>query len=224
MGVYYRFAGCSRSARSLLYVLYCLGGLAAFGFTLTLPGLAGFALSIGMAVDANVLIFERMREELAPGSPSGVRSMRDSRHAMSAIVDSNVTTALTALILYLVGTESVQGFAITLLIGLVASMVTAVFVTRTFFLDLGEAAARHRRRSSTSQHPAVRERATTTSSACGDGRMALTAAFIVPGLIMLARKGVSYSIEFTGGAMMHVQHRGAGRRRRGCGRRSSAAA
>jgi len=134
MGVYYGLSGLLAVGALGLYVLYCLGGLAAFGFTLTLPGLAGFALSIGMAVDANVLIFERMREELDAGR--SVRRAIDEgfRHAMSAIVDSNVTTALTAMILYVVGTESVQGFALTLLIGLVASMVTAVFVTRTFFL------------------------------------------------------------------------------------------
>src|SRR5688500_20410985 len=91
-----------------LYVLYSLGGLAAFGFDLTLPGLAGFALSIGMAVDANVLIFERMREELDAGKP--VRRAVDEgfRNAMSAIVDSNVTTALPAVILYAVGTGPVQ--------------------------------------------------------------------------------------------------------------------
>src|SRR5215212_3638116 len=134
MGAYYGFAGLLAVAAIALYVLYWIGVLAVIGFNLTLSGLAGFAVSIGMAVDANVLIFERMREELDAGKP--VRRAIDEgfRHAMSAIVDSNVTTALTALILYLVGTESVQGFAITLLIGLAASMVTAVFVTRTFFL------------------------------------------------------------------------------------------
>ena len=203
MGVYYGYAGLLAVGALGLYVLYCLGGLAAFGFTLTLPGLAGFALSIGMAVDANVLIFERMREELDAGRP--VRRAVDEgfRHAMSAIVDSNVTTALTALILYVVGTESVQGFAITLLIGLVASMVTAVFVTRTFFLVW----VKRRPHMTTLKHFSIRLFANARYDFIKVRRWAyaVTAAVIVPGLIMLAATGVSYSIEFTGGAMMHVR-------------------
>ena len=131
---YYRLSGALAVAALALYVLFTLGGLALFGFTLTLPGLAGFALSIGMAVDANVLIFERIREELQLGKTVRLAVEEGYKHAMSAIVDSNITTALTALILYLVGTGPVQGFAITLLIGILASMLSAVFVTRTFFL------------------------------------------------------------------------------------------
>jgi preprotein translocase subunit SecD len=117
-----------------LYMVYALGGLAGLGFTLTLPGLAGFALSIGMAVDANVLIFERIREELQHGKTVRLAVDEGFGNAMSAIVDSNVTTALTAFILFLVGTGPVQGFAITLIIGIGASMITAIFVTRTFFI------------------------------------------------------------------------------------------
>ena len=131
---YYRVSGALAVAALGFYVIFSLGGLAMFGFTLTLPGLAGFALSIGMAVDANVLIFERIREELALGKSVRLAVDEGFKHAMSAIVDSNITTALTAFILYLVGTGPVQGFAITLLIGIVASMLSAVFVTRTFFL------------------------------------------------------------------------------------------
>lgn len=131
---YYRLSGALAVAALILYVLFTLGGLALFGFTLTLPGLAGFALSIGMAVDANVLIFERIREELQLGKTVRLSVEEGYKHAMSAIIDSNITTALTALILYVVGTGPVQGFAITLLIGILASMLSAVFVTRTFFL------------------------------------------------------------------------------------------
>jgi preprotein translocase subunit SecD len=134
MIVYYRFAGVLAVSALALYVLLTLAGLSGFGFTLTLPGLAGFALSIGMAVDANVLIFERMREELAAGKSVRLAVDEGFKHAMSAIVDSNVTTALTAFVLYIVGTGPVQGFAITLIIGIGASMISAIFVTRTFFL------------------------------------------------------------------------------------------
>jgi protein-export membrane protein SecD/preprotein translocase SecF subunit len=203
MGVYYGLSGLLAVAALGLYVLYCLGGLAAFGFTLTLPGLAGFALSIGMAVDANVLIFERMREELEAGR--SVRRAIDEgfRHAMSAIVDSNVTTALTAMILYVVGTEAVQGFALTLLIGLVASMVTAVFVTRTFFLIW----VQRRPAMTTLKHFTIRLFANARYDFIKVRRWAYgaTAAIIVPGMIMLAAKGITYSIEFTGGAMMQVR-------------------
>ena len=131
---YYRLSGVLAVGALALYVLYTMGGLAMFGFTLTLPGLAGFALSIGMAVDANVLIFERIREELALGKSVRLAMDEGFKHAMSAIVDSNITTVLTAFILYVVGTGPVQGFAITLIIGIFASMISAVFVTRTFFM------------------------------------------------------------------------------------------
>ena len=131
---YYRLSGALAVAALTLYCLFTLAGLAAFGFTLTLPGLAGFVLSIGIAVDANVLIFERIREELVHGKSLRLAVDDGFLHAMNAIVDSNVSTILTALILYAVGTGPVQGFAITLIIGILASMVSAIFVVKTLFL------------------------------------------------------------------------------------------
>jgi preprotein translocase subunit SecD len=131
---YYRLSGALAVAALTLYCLFTLAGLAAFGFTLTLPGLAGFVLSIGIAVDANVLIFERIREELVHGKSLRLAVDDGFKHAMNAIVDSNVSTALTAFILYLVGTGPVKGFAITLIIGIAASMVSAIFVVKTLFL------------------------------------------------------------------------------------------
>ena len=131
---YYRLSGALAVGALGLYVVFTLGGLAIFGFTLTLPGLAGLALSVGIAVDANVLIFERIREELQHGKTVRLAVDEGFKHAMTAIIDSNVSTALTAFILYLVGTGPVQGFAITLIIGIAASMITAVFVVRTFYL------------------------------------------------------------------------------------------
>jgi preprotein translocase subunit SecD len=131
---YYRLSGVLAVSALTLYCLFTLAGLSAFGFTLTLPGLAGFVLSIGIAVDANVLIFERIREELVHGKSLRLAVDDGFKHAMNAIVDSNVSTALTAFILYLVGTGPVQGFAITLIIGIAASMVSAIFVVKTFFL------------------------------------------------------------------------------------------
>lgn len=131
---YYRVAGLLAILALLLYILFSLGGLAAVGATLTLPGLAGLALSIGIAVDANVLIFERIREELAMGKTVRLSIDEGFRQAMSAIVDSNVTTALTAAFLFQFGTGPVRGFAVTLIMGIAASMITAIFVTRTFFM------------------------------------------------------------------------------------------
>jgi protein-export membrane protein SecD len=131
---YYRVAGALAVAALAYYVALVIGGLAAFHATLTAPGIAGLILSVGMAVDANVLIFERIREELAAGR--AVRTAVDEgfRNAMSAIVDSNLTTLITALILFQFGTGPVRGFAVTLSIGIVASFFTAVYVTRTLFL------------------------------------------------------------------------------------------
>jgi preprotein translocase subunit SecD len=131
---YYRFSGLLAVGGLALYVLYTLATLAGFDATLTLPGLAGFVLSIGIAVDANVLIFERIREELDAGKTVRLAIDEGFRHAMSAIVDSNVSTALTAAVLYQYGTGPVKGFAVTLLAGIAASMITAIFVVRTFYL------------------------------------------------------------------------------------------
>ena len=131
---YYRFSGMLAVIGLCLYMLFTLAALAGFGAVLTLPGLAGFVLSIGIAVDANVLIFERIREELDRGKTIRTAVDEGFRHAMSAIIDSNVSTALTAAVLYQYGTGPVRGFAVTLLAGIAASMVTSIFVVRTFYM------------------------------------------------------------------------------------------
>jgi preprotein translocase subunit SecD len=131
---YYRAAGVLAVAALTLYMLFTLGGLAMFGATLTLPGLAGFVLSLGIAVDANVLIFERIREELKRDKTGRTAVDSGFQHAMPAIIDANITTAITAAFLFQFGTGPVKGFAVTLLVGIIASLITAVFITRTFFL------------------------------------------------------------------------------------------
>ncbi len=134
MIIYYKFSGVLAVAGLAMFTLFTLAMLAGLDAVLTLPGIAGFVLSIGMAVDANFLIFERIREELDAGRT--VRAAVDSgfQNALSAIIDSNATTAITAAVLYQFGTGPVRGFAVTLLAGIAASMVTAIFVVRTFFL------------------------------------------------------------------------------------------
>lgn len=134
MIVYYRFSGMLAVVGLMLYVLITLAILAGFDAVLTLPGIAGFVLSIGMAVDANFLIFERTREELARGKTVRTAINEGFEHALSAIIDTHATTALTALILYQIGTGPVRGFAVTLIAGIAASLFTAVFVVRTLFL------------------------------------------------------------------------------------------
>jgi preprotein translocase subunit SecD len=134
MLVYYRFSGFLAVAALALYVLYTLAALAGFDAVLTLPGIAGFVLSIGIAVDANVLIFERIREELARGKTVRTAIDEGFRHAMPAIVDSNVSTILTAAVLYQYGTGPVKGFAVTLIAGIAASLFTSIFVVRTFYI------------------------------------------------------------------------------------------
>ncbi len=131
---YYRFSGVLACAALVLYLIYTLAMLAGFHAVLTLPGLAGFVLSIGIAVDANVLIFERIREELDHGKSVRLAIDEGFRHALSAIIDTSATTILSGMVLYQYGTGPVRGFAVTLVAGLVASLFTAIFVSKTFFL------------------------------------------------------------------------------------------
>jgi preprotein translocase subunit SecD len=131
---YYRMAGVLAVVALGLYILFTLGGLSLVDATLTLPGLAGIVVSIGIAVDGNVLIFERIREELAAGKTVRLAVEEGFRRAMNAIVDSNVCAIVTALFLFQFGTGPVRGFAVTLAMGVAASMITAIFVTRTFFM------------------------------------------------------------------------------------------
>ncbi len=133
MILYYQRAGTIAAASLVFTVLFILGCLAGFHATLTLPGIAGIILTIGMAVDANVLIYERIREELETGKT--IKASVDSgfSKAYSAIIDSNITTFITGIILYQFGTGPVQGFALTLMIGLGASLFSALVIARVVF-------------------------------------------------------------------------------------------
>ncbi|MCF6289616.1 MAG: protein translocase subunit SecD [Desulfobacterales bacterium] len=133
MVFYYRFSGLNANFALMLNILFLFAGLAAMGATLTLPGIAGIILTIGMAVDANVLIFERMREEFALGKSvkSGIEGGYDK--AFWTIVDSQVTTLITALALFLFGTGPIKGFAVTLSLGVLFNLFTTLFGTRTVY-------------------------------------------------------------------------------------------
>jgi preprotein translocase subunit SecD len=132
MLIYYRSRGVVANIALLLNLLFISAGLAIFGATLTLPGIAGIVLTVGMAVDANVLIFERMKEE------ERRRSAREAfaagyEKAWSAILDANITTGIAAIVLYQFGTGPIKGFAVTLGLGIISSMYTAIVVTRLIF-------------------------------------------------------------------------------------------
>jgi preprotein translocase subunit SecD len=134
MIAFYKFAGVLAVMALGVYVVVMMGALAGLGATLSLPGIAGFILNIGMAVDSNVLIFERIREELAAGRATRTAVDEGFTMALSAIVDSNLTTLIAGLILFQFGTGPVRGFAVTLSIGIVASFFSAIYVTRTLFM------------------------------------------------------------------------------------------
>jgi len=199
---YYAMSGVLAVLALGLYALICFGALALFGANLTLPGLAGFVLSIGMAVDANVLIFERIREQQARGADAARALAEGFRYAMPAIIDSNLTTVITAFFLYRFGTGPVRGFGVTLIIGILASMVTAVFVTRTLYLVW------------------LKLRPGTTSLSVGRHRLlqhtafdfigarrkayAATAALLLIGTGFLGTRGVTYGVDFNGGTLHEV--------------------
>jgi preprotein translocase subunit SecD len=133
MLVYYNLSGLIANIALILNLIFIFAVLAAFEAALTLPGIAGIVLTLGMAVDANVLIFERIREEVRAGKTVWAAVDAGYAKAFSAIFDSNISTVLAALILFQFGTGPVKGFAVTLCVGIMASFFTALFVTRIVF-------------------------------------------------------------------------------------------
>ena len=136
MALYYNKAGWVANLALVINVFFIMGVLAAFGAVLTLPGIAGIVLTIGLSVDANILIFERVREELAHGKSTAVAIKEGFKHAMSSIIDSNVTIFILGIILFVFGTGPVQGFATTLCVGIATSLFAAVLISRLVFEGL----------------------------------------------------------------------------------------
>jgi len=133
MIVYYKFSGIIADIALVLNIILTLAVLALFRATLTLPGIAGLVLSVGMAVDANILIHERIKEELRFGKTIRAAIDQGYHRAFSAIIDSNLTTFIAGILLYQFGTGPVKGFAVTLSIGILANLFTAVYITRVIF-------------------------------------------------------------------------------------------
>ncbi len=137
MLIYYRFAGFVACLALVANVILVIGAMVLLNAAFTLPGLAGLVLTVGMSVDANVLIFERIREELARGATLRMAIRNGFGRATTTIVDANVTTLITGVVLYVIGTDQIKGFAITLILGIVMSMYTAIFCSRILF-DIAE--------------------------------------------------------------------------------------
>jgi preprotein translocase subunit SecD len=133
MLIYYRISGANAVLALILNLVILLAVLAAFGAVLTLPGIAGVILTIGMGVDSNVLVFERIREELRNGKSPGTAVQSGFDKAFLTIIDTHVTTVVSAFFLFLFGTGPIRGFAITLTIGLIANVFTAIYVSKTIF-------------------------------------------------------------------------------------------
>jgi len=202
MAAYYLGAGLIAVGALFLNMLFVLAYLAYFRATLTLPGMAGIILTIGMAVDANVLIFERIREELRLGNTTRVAVNNGYIRARWTILDSNITTFLTAIILYNFGTGPIRGFALTLMVGIVASVFTALFVTRIAFnilthkINLSKVSMGMLAPFTKAKFKFIKIR---------------RKAFIVSGIIILAgivsfgiHGGPKYSIDFLGGSLFEL--------------------
>src|ERR1700732_3401540 len=133
MIVYYRFAGLVASVALLANLILTVGFMVAVQATFTLPGLAGIVLTLGMAVDANVLIYERLREERERGASLAVAIRNGYDRALPTIIDTHVSSIFTAVVLYIVGNDQLKGFGISLTVGLIISLFTSLYMTRTMF-------------------------------------------------------------------------------------------
>ena len=197
----YRLPGFVACGALILYALFSYAAFVLIGVTFTLPGIAGFILSVGMAVDANILIFERTKEELAAGKPLKTAVEEGFKRAFSAIFDSNLCSIVTALLLYQFGSGSVRGFALTLAIGVALSMFTAITVSRTLLNllvnKLGKEAAKQW--GSGLWRPDV--------NAVGKRKLwyGLSLAIIVPLGLFATMGGFKKGIEFTGGSEVTVK-------------------
>jgi SecD/SecF fusion protein len=198
MAVYYLFAGVVADICLLLNIVLVLGTMAFIDAAFTLPGIAGIVLTIGMAVDANVLIFERIREEQNRGSSLRMSIQNGFGRAFTTIVDSNLTTLITAVVLYMIGTDQVRGFAVTLFIGIVLSMFTALYFGRLIF-DVFE---RKRWIRTLKMNSLVRA---TNWDFVGKTRLCITVSLvlIVAGMAGVVMRGADMlDIDFRGGTMV----------------------
>lgn len=199
MVAYYAKGGLVANIALLFNIFFILGILAQFSAALTLPGIAGIVLTIGMSIDANVLIFERIREELRNGS--GVKQAISSgyKKAYSSIVDANVTTLLTCIILYSLGQGPVKGFAITLMIGIVCSFFSAVFITRVFVEWMSKKGDQSKISFSTPFSKSILANINFNFIEKRKAAYIFSSIFIGLGIIAMIAKGLTLGVDFQGG-------------------------
>ena len=197
MVFFYRGAGLAADIALLTNVVLLFGTLAAFGAVLTLPGIAGLVLTLGMAVDANVIIYERIKEELKAGKGLGLAVKDGYRNAYSAIIDGQITTLLTGIVLFAFGSGPIQGFATTLIIGIITSVLTSIFITR---LILEGRIARGK--DITFDSKLTRNFLKNTHVDFLGARKwsyMISGALILIAILSMAFKGFTYGVDFTGG-------------------------
>ena len=197
MAFFYQGAGLVADIALLVNVLFLFGTLVSFGAVLTLPGIAGLVLTLGMAVDANVIIYERVKEELRAGKGLGKAIADGYANAYSAIIDGQITTLLTGIVLFIFGSGPVQGFATTLIIGIITSVLTSIFITRIIFDDRVS-----KGKNVTFENNFTRNFLQNTKvDFLGKKKFAylLSGALIVISLVSIFTKGFTYGVDFTGG-------------------------
>lgn len=194
---FYQGAGVAADVALLCNVLLLFGVLVSFGAVLTLPGIAGLVLTMGMAVDANVIIYERIKEELAAGKGLGKAVADGYKNAYSAIIDGQVTTLLTGIVLFVFGSGPVQGFATTLIIGIITSVLTSIFITRLIFDDRIE-----KGKSIAFENNLTKNFLKNTHFdfiAARKWSYIISGALIVISIVSIFTKGFTYGVDFTGG-------------------------
>lgn len=194
---FYKGAGLAADAALLTNVILLFGVLSAFGAVLTLPGIAGLVLTLGMAVDANVIIYERVKEELKAGKGLGKAIHDGYSNAYSAIIDGQVTTLLTGLVLFFFGSGPIKGFATTLIIGIITSVLTSIFITRIIFDDRV-----NRGKNITFETDLTKNFLKNTKIDFISGRKwsyIVSGALILISLGSIFIKGFTYGVDFTGG-------------------------
>ena len=197
MVFFYQGAGLIADVALLCNVLLLFGVLVSFGAVLTLPGIAGLVLTLGMAVDANVIIYERIKEELAAGKGFSLAVHDGYKNAYSAIIDGQLTTLITGIILYIFGSGPVQGFATTLIIGIVTSVLTSIFVTRIIFDDRIKKGKTVALSNKLTQN--ILKNTKVDFIGLKKWSYIISGALIVISIASIALKGFSYGVDFTGG-------------------------
>ena len=203
MALYYSKAGWVANIALIVNLFFLIGVLASLGAVLTLPGIAGIVLSLGMSVDANVLIYERVREELAEGKSMRLAIAEGYKKAMSSILDSNITTFLTGVILYIFGSGPIVGFATTLMIGIVTSLFAAIFISRLVFEWMLS-----KQQSISFSIPATQNLFKDSKFDFISGRKRFyifSSIIIVAGLVSMFTRGFSLGVDFKGGRSYFVE-------------------